>query len=141
MELPPDSAPSRWRRKPLAKDTLLPVALLCFPCGLALFPGGQQRLLKLPFSGRLCRCSGLAGDKFSLKRRFACCLFSGFLGCLLRGFPRSAGLFGGLAFRDAGLSGGDDSSTSLLTLCKFGISELRAILFNQLFLGVYGGSL
>src|SRR5690349_16402299 len=118
------SSPSHWRRNPPAKDALPPFALLRLPCGLALLPGTRQRLLKLPLSGRLGLCSGFAGGDFSLKRRFAGCLFSGFLGCLLGRFPRHAGLFGGLAFRDAGLSGGDDSSTSLLPLCKFGVSEL-----------------
>src|SRR5690242_15429040 len=135
------SSPRHWPRETPAKNALLSLALLCLSCGFALFPGTRQRLLKLPVSGRLCLCSGLAGGEFSLKRRFPCSLFSGFLGCLLGRFPRAARLFGGPAFRDPGLSGGDDGSTRLLTLCKFGIGELGAVLFNHLFFGVYDGFL
>src|ERR1051326_2183806 len=135
------SSPRHWPRETPAKNALLSLALLCLSCGFALFPGTRQRLLKLPVSGRLCLCSGFAGGEFSLKRRFACSLFSGFFGCLLGRFPRAARLFGGPAFRDPGLSGSDDCSTSLLTLCKFGIGELGAVLFDQLFFGVYDGFL
>src|ERR1051325_7873037 len=131
------SSPCHWPREPPAKSALLSPPLLRLPCGFALFPGTRQRLLKLPVSGRLCLCSGFASGEFSLKRRFPCSLFSGFLGRLLRPFLRSAPLFGGPAFRDPGLSGGDDGPTSLLTSCKFGIGELGAVLFSQLFFGVY----
>lgn len=63
-----------------------------------------------PVSGSLCLRSGLSCGEFSLKRRFARNPFSGFLGCPLDGFPRSAGLLGRFAFSDARLSGGDHRS-------------------------------